>query len=385
MVSIDKYEIGPGRRTFIIAEAGVNHDGDVNKALKLIDAALAAGADAVKFQVFRADELVTGDARTANYQLKQSGDTSQRNMLARLELHDAALRQLVDHARAKGIIFLATPFSVGDVARLMALGVPAIKIASTDLNNFPLLSAAIRTLGSAVPSCGVIREAPEALSATQLNAAHKGRRYISTETITRPLIVSTGAAQEKEIHEAISWFRDQGMLDRLILMHCVSAYPTPIEAANLRAIRTMQQMFDVPVGFSDHTLSIHAGAWAVCAGAVVLEKHLTLIRGATGPDHAMSLDPAMFTEYVRAVRICEAALGTGGLGMQDIEAEVRAVARRSVVAVRAISRGTVVTADMLTVKRPGGGIRPECMESLLGRKALKDIESDTMLAWDMLQ
>jgi len=346
MVSIGIHKIGPGQRAFIIAEAGVNHDGDVNKAFQLIDAAAAAGANAVKFQVFRAEELVTASAPTATYQLHASGESSQRQMLAQLELGDAALRQLVDHARARHITFLATPFSVGDVARLLALGVSAIKTASTDLTNRSLQSAVLQT--------------------------------------NLPLIVSTGAATESEIRESVEWMSECGAQSRLILMHCVSAYPTPIETANLRAIRALEDAFHVPVGFSDHTLSVHAGAWAVCAGAALLEKHLTLDRQTSGPDHSMSLDPVMLAEYVRAVRIAEAAMGTGRLGMQAIEAEVRAIARRSIVSACSIPRGTLLTPEMLTIKRPDGGLAPECLPSLVGRKAARDIQGDSMLSWDML-
>lgn len=339
--------VGPGRPAFVIAEAGVNHDGDISKARQLIDAASAGGADAVKFQVFCAPDLVTANAPTATYQREHAGAHAQREMLAALELDDSALRQVSDHAHAQGIVFLATPFSVRDVPRLTKLDVPAIKIASTDLTHDPLLAAAV--------DAGL------------------------------PLIISTGAATREEIARTVEWLRRRGAMDRVILLHCVSAYPTPVEAANLRAVNSLGREFHLPAGFSDHTLSVHTGAWAVCAGACVLEKHLTLDRDAPGPDHAMSLDPALFAEYVREVRSAEAALGTGQLGMQDIEAEVRAVARRSVVAARSIARGTVITADMLTLKRPAGGIDPQRLGELVGRIARMDIQSDTVLTWGLVK
>lgn len=346
-LAIGGQAIGAGRRTFIIAEAGVNHDGDIYRALQLVDAAAAVGADAVKFQVFRAQELVTADARTATYQRERTGDCVQQAMLSKLELDDGALQWLKKHADAKGLAFLATPFSERDVARLAALNLAAIKIASTDLTNTALLSAATKA--------------------------------------NKPLIVSTGAATAIEIESTLSWMRGQCAMNRLILLHCISAYPTPLEAANLGAIRELANLSGVPVGFSDHTISTHIGAWAVCAGASVLEKHMTLDRHAAGPDHAMSLDPMMFAEYVREVRVAESALGSGALGMQEIEAEVRTVARRSVVAMRDIARGSVVTADMLTLKRPGGGIEPERMSELLGKTACADIHSDTMMSWNLVR
>lgn len=346
-VTIGEQIIGTGRRTLIIAEAGVNHDGDIDKALQLVDAAAAVGADAVKFQVFRAQELVTADARTAAYQHERTGDSVQQAMLSKLELDDGALQRLKGHAESNGMVFLATPFSESDVVRLAALDVAAIKIASTDLTNTALLTAAIKA--------------------------------------NKPLMVSTGAATAVEIENTLSWLRGHGAMDRLILLHCISAYPTPIEVANLGAIRELAKLSGVPVGFSDHTVSTHIGAWAVCAGSRVLEKHLTLDRHATGPDHAMSLDPMQFAEYIHEVRFAESALGSGALGMQDIEAEVRMVSRRSVVAARNIGRGSLVTADMLTLKRPGGGIDPERMGELLGKTACADIPRDTVLSWNQVR
>lgn len=347
VVPVGNRVVGAGHPVLIVAEAGVNHDGDVKNALNLVDAAAASGADAVKFQVFSAKALVTAHARTADYQRRSTGEATQQAMLERLELDDAALRRLRDHATARGLLFLATPFGLQDVRRLTALNIPAIKIASTDLVNTLLLRAAVDT--------------------------------------GRPMIVSTGAATESEIHEACRRLRESGAADRLILMHCVSAYPTPIEAANLAALRTLARLGGVPVGFSDHTTCTKIGAWAACAGACVLEKHLTLDRAAAGPDHAASLDPSMFAEYVRAVRRAESALGRGSLGMQPIEADVRAAARRSVVAARTIARGSLLTADMLAVKRPGGGIAPDQLTELVGRVARADIPTDAVLSWSMVQ
>lgn len=338
--------VGDRQRVLIVAEAGVNHDGSLEQALRLVDVAADAGADVVKFQMFQATELVTAAAEAAAYQ-RAHGALSQLDLLVRLELTDDDFRQIVARCRARAIGFLATPFSLPDVERLTALGVQAIKIASTDLNNVPLL-----------------------------------RRAADTRL---PLIVSTGASLPEEIGTAVRRLRTWGTGDRLILLHCISGYPAPLEAANLRAVATLRRKCRVPCGFSDHTESAEIAGWAVAAGACVLEKHFTLDRAARGPDHAMSLDPGELTAYVAAARAAEAALGSGELGMCALEADVRTVARKSVVAACFIPVGTALTADMLTLKRPGNGIRPDEFDGVVGRRAVADISADTVLTWDMLQ
>lgn len=344
-VLINGRRIGPAAPAYIVAEAGVNHDGNPDSAFALIDAAALAGADAVKFQVFRAAELATAGAETAAYQ-QASGGMSQRQMLARLELEDVTLAALHAHCISRGVEFLATPFSPPDVPRLQALQVAAYKVASTDLNNTPLLRAIAAT--------------------------------------GNPLIVSTGAATVDEIRTAVIRLRSLGCGERLILLHCVSCYPTPLEAANLRAIETLRKTFNAPAGFSDHTLSLETGAWAVAIGACVLEKHFTLDRSASGPDHAMSLAPTELAAYIARVRDAERALGAGVLGMQALEQEVRCVARKSVVTATALPAGATLTPGMLTTKRPGGGISPDCLDALIGRSVRFDTPADTVLTWDML-
>lgn len=346
-VQIDSRPIGRDHRTFLIAEAGVNHDGSLEKALQLVDIAAAAGADAVKFQVFRAADLVSVSTPTAAYQQSATGEQDQRTLLTRLELNDDAFRAIARHCQTRGILFLATAFGVPEVARVTALGAPAIKIASTDLTNVPLLTAA---------------------AATGL-----------------PLLLSTGAATREEIAGTVSFLRENAAAERLILLHCVSAYPAPLPALNLAAIRELATSFGVPVGFSDHSTSTHTGAWAVMAGACVIEKHFTHDRHAPGPDHAMSLSPAELTDYVAHVRAAESARGLGALGLNPIEAEVRHAAGRSVTTARAVAAGTALTADLLTLKRPGTGIAPADLPSLLGRRARRDIQSDTVLTWEMVE
>lgn len=345
-VAIGSRTVGPGQPTYVIAEAGVNHDGALDQALRLVDVAAEAGADAVKFQVFRAEELTTAGAETAEYQ-KRSGASSQRGLLTRLELSDKALRRVRARCNERGIEFLATPFGPRDIDRLMELEVSAIKIASTDVNNAPLLSVAARA--------------------------------------RLPLIVSTGAATEDEIGTSVERLRQWNVIERLILLHCVSAYPTPLEAANLRAIGTLQRTFGVVCGFSDHTTEARTGAWAVAAGASVLEKHFTLDHAAPGPDHAMSLDPVGLRQYISAVREIERALGTGRLGLTALEADVRAVARKSVVAACDLKTGTVLRPEMLTVKRPAGGIEPDQLDAVIGRQVAGDVAQDTILTWDMIR
>jgi N-acetylneuraminate synthase/N,N'-diacetyllegionaminate synthase len=268
-------------------------------------------------------------------------------MLSKLELGIDAFTKIRKSSDQLGILFLATPFGIDEVSQIAALGAPAIKTASTDLTNRPLLDAAIAT--------GL------------------------------PLIVSTGAATEHEICEAVAHIATQAARERLILMHCVSSYPTPLGHANLRAIARLTEMFSLPVGFSDHTTSVETGAYAVAAGACVLEKHFRLDANAAGPDHAISLEPAQLAEYVRRVREAEAALGTGTVGMIEIEQSVREVARRSIVAAMDIAKGAVLSPSMLALKRPGTGIAPEMMNSLVGRRTRRPIAADTLVAWEMVE
>jgi N-acetylneuraminate synthase/N,N'-diacetyllegionaminate synthase len=354
-IQISDFRVGLGERVFVIAEAGVNHDGDVETALRMVDAAAAAGADAVKFQMFRAADLATATApmaayqraATAAYQRAATKQTSQREMLSRLELSVEEFARIKRRCDERGILFLATPFGRAEVEQLVAMGAPAIKIASTDLTNVELLDAA---------------------AATGL-----------------PLIVSTGASTCEEIEESVKHLAPYGAADRLVLLHCVSRYPAPIGSINLRVIRTLREAFGVPAGLSDHTTSTRTGALAVAAGACVLEKHFTLDRGAAGPDHAMSLSADELAAYIAAVREAESSLGDGVIGMNEGEHEVREAARRSVVASVAIAKGTRIARSMLTIKRPGTGIPGARIEEVAGRVAATDIPSDTVLAWDMVQ
>jgi N-acetylneuraminate synthase/N,N'-diacetyllegionaminate synthase len=345
-VRIGRRAVGTAQPVYVIAEAGVNHDGDLDRALRLVDAAARAGADAVKFQFFSADRLAARDAPACAYQERAAAALTQHDMLRRLELPAAAFRRLRDHAAAAGLDFLATPFGRPELRELLALAPPAVKIASPDIVNHPLLEEAARS--------GL------------------------------PLIVSTGAADLDEVDAAVRLVRQARDPARLILLHCVSAYPTPPAEARLRCIATLHQRYRLPVGFSDHTAEVAIGSLAVAAGAALLEKHLTLDRAAPGPDHFFSLEPEDFARYVRGARQADATLGDGFVHPSPAEAEVRALARGSIIAARPLTAGQTLTAGDLDIQRPAGGIGPSAWKELLGRRARADIPAHTRLEWSMV-
>lgn len=327
-VTIDGRTLGAGQRTLVIAEAGVNHDGDPTIAHALIDAAADAGADAVKFQTFLPELLVAAEAPTAAYQFDRTGATDQRAMLEQLTLPPAAWPALAAHAARRGIAFLSTPFDVPSADLLDRLDVQAFKVPSGELTNLPLLR----------------------------NLAARGR----------PLLVSTGMATMAEVAEALLAIRAAGH-PPVVLLHCVSAYPAPAEACNLAAIQSLAAAFGLPVGWSDHTEDATACLAATALGAVVLEKHLTLDRTRPGPDHAASLEPAAFARLVRDVRTVEQARGDGRKRPMPCEADVRQVARRSLHAARDLPAGTVLAEDDLVLLRPAVGIAPIEAPAVYGR------------------
>lgn len=330
----------------IIAEAGVNHDGEVDVAHDLIEAAQSAGANVVKFQHFSADALASADARTCGYQVQGAGPL-QRDMLRRLELTRDELEELKDHADQIGITFLATPFGLRELTDLIKLGVPAIKIASPDIVNAPLLDAAAKS--------GL------------------------------PMIVSTGAAELDEIDAAVARIRRANANYPLALLHCVSSYPTIPMCTRLKCIRTLAERYQTPVGFSDHTMVVDTAALAVIAGAVILEKHLTLDRKRAGPDHFFSLEPAAFRRYVEKARLAQISLGDGVIDVDLGQREVRQLARGSIIAARPIAAGETLTADMLAVQRPGTGISPLEWDRIIGRIASRAIQPGEQLALDALR
>lgn len=342
VIQIGARAVGAGAPVFVMAEAGVNHNGKLATALRLVHAAADAGADAIKFQAFSADRLVTAGAPAAGYQ--KSAD--QRAMLAQLELSPLELAQVKAECDALGVLFLATPFGPRDVANLHGMGVTAIKIASPDVANPPLLRVA---------------------AATGL-----------------PVILSTGASTMDEVERAVESL-DKGGCRQLVLLHCISSYPTPQQACNFRTIATLAQRFRCPVGFSDHTAEPDTSTFAVAAGAVVLEKHLTLSRSQFGPDHFFSLEPNELSAYVAAARRAEALMGHGRREPADLEQDVRRVARSSVVSAQRIPAGVRIERAMLTIKRPAGGIEPARIEELIGKSAVEEIPADTTVRWEMVR
>lgn len=346
-VVIDGRAVGAGAPAFVIAEAGVNHNGDLDLALRLVDAAADAGADAVKFQTFRTDAFVSRGAPKALYQQETTGaDESQLEMLRRLELTEAQHRVLQAHARARGLVFLSTPFDDASADLLDALGVPAFKVPSGEIVNVPFL----KTL------------------------AAKGR----------PMIVSTGMSTLAEVTRAVETIAGAGG-PPVVLLHCVSAYPAPAAETNLRAMDSLRAAFGCPVGLSDHTVGTAVAIAAVARGAAMIEKHVTLDRTLPGPDHRASLEPSELRELMQSIRLVESALGDGDKRPMPCEVNTRDVARKSVVAARAIKAGEVITEDAIALKRPGTGISPADLPRVLGRTVRRPIAADELVPWDALE
>jgi N-acetylneuraminate synthase len=338
--------VGRGHGVFVIAEAGVNHNGDVRLAHRLIDEAKKAGADAVKFQSFITDELITRDAPKAEYQTKTTGPGSQYDMLKSLELAADQQQELKAHCEMADILYLCTPYDKPSVEMLQGMNVQAFKIASTDVTNIPFL------------------------------------RFVAAKG--RPVILSTGMSTLVEVERAVTALTVGGLLGKFILLHCISQYPAAIEEVNLRAMDTLRQAFHCPVGFSDHTKGIEAGPWAVAAGACMLEKHFTLDRHMDGPDHRASLEPDELSAYVRAVRQVEAAMGDGIKRPTPGELSNKVLMQKSVVAVRPIRKGDVITADSLSCKRPAKGLAPAELDGVVGCKAARAIAAGEMLVRDAI-
>ncbi len=333
---------------FVIAEAGVNHNGDLGLALRLCDAARATGADAVKFQTFRARDLVVPGAPTAEYQAKQTGAQDQYAMLEALELSEEQHRQIKAHCDAIGIEFFSTPFSVDAVDMLVRLGVRRIKLSSGELTHRALVEHA---------------------AATGL-----------------PLLLSTGMATMDEIREALDWVRQaRGGLQEVTVFHCTSAYPAPDEALNLAAIPRMQRDLGVAIGYSDHSEGLEAALASVALGATVIEKHITLDRTLPGPDHVASLEPAPFTQMVAGIRRVTAMRGDAVKVPTPAERDTARVARRSVAAACDIPAGALITANMLVCRRPATGIAPRDMGLVVGARAREAIAAMTVLQWAQLE
>lgn len=345
--AIDGRLVGSGQPCLIIAEAGVNHNGSLELACALVDAARAAGADAVKFQTFKAERLVSAAAPKAAYQQRTTGAAeSQLEMIRRLELGEAEHRQLLDHCRQRGILFLSSPFDEQSADFLAELGMSAYKVPSGELTNLPFLG----------------------------HLAGKGR----------PLILSTGMAYLGEVEAAVRAITAAGPVP-LALLQCVSNYPADPADVNLRAMDTLAAAFGVPVGYSDHVPPNEVAFAAVARGACIVEKHFTLDRNLPGPDHQASLEPGELAALVRGIRAVEAALGDGRKRPAASEADTAAVARKSLVAARDLPAGSVLEPSLIAVKRPGTGLPPVMLQHLLGRRTRVDIPRDALLALEDLQ
>ncbi len=339
---------------YIIAEAGVNHNGSEEMALQLVDAAVKAGADAVKFQTFRADKLVTYQARKAAYQVAQTGEGEQFAMLKALELSEETHRHLAEYCAKKGIEFLSTPFDEESADFLISLGCRQLKIASGELTNTPLL------------------------------------RYLAGKGL--PMILSTGMATLDEVVDAVSVIAQereaQGfsepLAEVLSLLHCTSNYPVALEDVNLRAMQTLADTFHLPVGYSDHTAGILVAPVARALGAVVFEKHLTLDRRLPGPDHIASLEPNEFAEMVSAIRDTDVLLGSADKVPTAPELEVRVAVRRSVTMAVNAPAGTVLSREMFTLMRPGDGVSPADLETIVGRVLNRTMQAGDTLHWEEL-
>lgn len=350
-------------RTFIIAEAGVNHDGSLDDALRMVDVAAEAGADAVKFQTFDAAQLVTRRAAKAAYQVRNTGaDDGQLAMLRALELDRSAHQALARAAEAKGVRFMSTAFDMDSLDFLAGLDMPAIKIPSGDLTWGPMLLRAARLGPPLIVSTGMatLEEIGEALQVIAFGLTREGPPS-GVDDLRATL-------RDPAAQAALS--------ERVTLLHCTTEYPAPLAAVNLRAMDLMREAFGLPVGYSDHTLGTTVAIAAAARGATVIEKHFTLDRGRPGPDHAASLEPDELAAMVAAVREVETALGEARKAPAPEEIANRAIARRALVAARPIAAGEPFSLDNLTAKRPADGLTPMEVWPLLGQPARRDWAED---------
>lgn len=333
--------VGDNYPCFVIAEVGVNHNGRLDLALQSIDVAAEAGADAVKFQTFKAEKLVTRSAPRAKYQEQNTGNQqSQFDMLKALELSDNDHRAIVERCRERNIIFMSTPFDEESATLLHDLGMPVFKIPSGELTNIPLL------------------------------------RHIAG--FGKPLIVSTGMSSLGDVEVAVETIEKAGN-SQIILLHCVSNYPAAPEEVNLRAMLTMKAAFGLPVGYSDHTLGIEIGISSAALGACVLEKHFTLDSTLPGPDHRASAEPAELKRLIRGIRMIEAAMGDGRKVATESERDTARVARKSLVAAIDIAAGTELSEDLIAIRRPGTGLAPIMKPHLVNRKLKISVAAGDLL------
>ncbi len=325
---------------FIIAEAGVNHNGRLDLAYELVDAARDSGADCIKFQTFKSENLVSKNAHKAEYQKNTTGDGSQLQMLKKLELSNEEFLKIKEYCDKIGICFLSTPFDIDSISFLDSIKMPFWKIPSGEITNYPYLVAIAKTC--------------------------------------KPIVMSTGMCDMEDITAAINVLEINGATD-IRLLHCNTEYPTPYGDVNLKAMQSMKKKYDVEVGYSDHTVGIEVPIAAVALGATIIEKHFTLDKGMEGPDHKASLEPNEFATMVTSIRNIERALGTGMKKPSLSEKKNISVARKSIVAKRNIVIGEELTEDNITVKRPGTGISPMNWLDVIGTKAIRNFQEDDQI------
>jgi N,N'-diacetyllegionaminate synthase len=330
-------------RVFIIAEAGVNHNGSIELAKRLVDAAKEAGADAVKFQTFKTDRIVTKGAVKADYQKVSTGETeNQFDMIKKLELDKKAHLELVEHCKYKNIMFCSTAFDLESIDLLKEIGIPFWKIPSGEITNLPFL----KKIGG----------------------------------FNEQVILSTGMADLGEIESALNILQEAGTKkNKITVLHCNTEYPTPFKDVNLLAMRTIHDAFKIRIGYSDHTLGIEVPIAAVAMGASVIEKHFTLDRNMEGPDHSASLEPDELKQMIRSIRNIEEALGDGVKRPSESELKNKKIARKSIVAAVNIDKGELLTENNITVKRPGDGLSPMLWNLILGKKADKKYSKDEFI------
>lgn len=333
-------------KTIIIAEAGVNHNGDIDLAKKLIDAAAKAGVEYVKFQTFKTELLVSKNAKKADYQIKnqKSNDDSQYNMLKKLELAEDTHYELLEYCKLKNVKFLSTAFDFESIDFLAKLGIDFFKIPSGELTNYPYLKR---------------------IAKKQL-----------------PVVISTGMANLDEIKNALEVFKTNDFYKNnknITVLHCSSEYPTPMNVVNLSAMNTIKSELNVNIGYSDHTLGIEIPIAAVAMGAKIIEKHFTLDKTLPGPDHKASLDPIELKNMVKAIRNIEQAIGNGKKIPNELEIRNKPLVRKSIIALKNIKKGEVLSENNITTKRPGTGLNPFLWDSVIGTKAIKDFLKDEII------
>ena len=332
-------------KIIIIAEAGVNHNGDLNNAFKLVDAAVEAGVDYVKFQTFKADKLVSKNAKKAEYQIQntKNSEDSQLSMLKKLELSHEDHEKLIAYCKVKNINFFSTAFDLDSLEYLKEIGLDLVKIPSGEITNLPYLRKAAKLFNK--------------------------------------VILSTGMSTMEDISAAVQVFKNEGIKnDQITILHCNTEYPTPMLDVNLKAMLAIENEFGTEIGYSDHTLGIEVPTAAVALGAKIIEKHFTLDNSMEGPDHAASLEPQELKAMVSAIRNIEQAIsGSGIKEPSESEKKNMAIARKSIVAKIDIKKGEIFTEDNLTVKRPGSGISPMEWDNIIGKAASKNFNSDELI------